>query len=138
MLSPEPEVVAAVRQLRYMDGLSCRVVGERFGVATRTINEWAPGRPGKVPNDKVRALFEASPMSAGDVARAVGWWKMCGPPRRRHFVDGVRVLRTLGLAPEVSRGRQTLRSMIDAETAGDLAEAMGFGRWEALPDDRHA
>jgi hypothetical protein len=52
--------------------------------------------------------------------------------------DGQRVLRTLGLADEWSHGRTVRRRLIDAETAGDLAEAMGFGRWEALPDDRHA
>jgi hypothetical protein len=131
-----PETLAEIRELRYLDGLSCRVVGERFGLGERMVNRLAPGWPGKVPNDRVRALFERSPMSAGDVARAVGWHSTGG--KGTTGCSGQRVLRTLGLADEWSHGRVIRRRLVDAETAMLLAEAMGFGRWEALPDDRHA
>lgn len=131
-----PGAVAQIRELRYMDGLSCPVVAQLLGMNRSTVNRLAPGKPGKVLNDRVRALFEASPMSSVDVARALGW------ERRGGFgvmaADGALVMRTLGLKSEVSRGYSTRRRWIDAETAGDLAEAMGHARWEALPDDRHA
>ena len=97
----------------------------------------------KIPNDKIRAIFEASPMSAADVARGMGWEcsnnigrsRMRGTPGTK-IADSSRVKRTLGLVPDVSgRGHRTIRELIDPNTAGRLAEAMGHGQWEAMPDD---
>ena len=130
-----PEVVEQIRELRYMDGLPCHLVVASLGVCDLTVRKYAPGYPGKVSNVKVRALFEQSPLSEVEVARRMGWRKKSGPPRRVEAGDGVRVLRALGLYEDRSRGYRSFRSMIDAEVAGDLAEAMGYGRWEALPDD---
>ena len=96
----------------------------------------------KVPNDKIRAIFEASPMSAADVARGMGWEcsnntgrsRMRGKPGTT-IADSSRVKRTLGLVPDIGRkGHRTARERIDPNTAGQLAEAMGHGQWEALPD----
>lgn len=126
-------VRAQIRELRYMDGWTCERVAGVTGIHPRTVGKIAPGRPGKVSNDRVRAMFERSRLSAHAVAQAMGWEKAAGDGRAS--ADGRRVLRALGLLPEVSRGYESFRSMIDAETAMLLAEAMGHAGWEALPDD---
>lgn len=131
-----PDVVERIRELRYMDGLSRAATGRLVGVGSTAVGRYAPGRPGKVPNGKARALFERSALSAVDVARSMGWLHRNG--QGKIGADGLRVMRTLGLADDVSRGYRCRRQWIDAETAGDLAEAMGHARWEALPDDRWA
>lgn len=120
--------VARIRELRYMDGLSGPAVAKIVGCSTSTVRKYAPGQPGKVPNDKLRAAFVASGLSASEVARRVGWWA--------GSADGARVKRALGLLPTTNgRGRRQIRRLIDAEMAGMLAEAIGVEPWEVMPDD---
>ncbi|MCA1571670.1 MAG: hypothetical protein LC798_15420 [Chloroflexi bacterium] len=84
-------------------------------------------------NAPVRRLFEASSLTAVEVARRLGWQSRGGNGTRG--ADGVRVEKTLGLRDEYSHGCVSRRALIDAETAELLAEAMGYGRWQAYEDD---
>lgn len=130
------EDVERIRVLRYRDGLTAQEVGTRYGVTEPTIRYYAPGWPGKVPTDRVRSLFESSPLTAADVARRLGWMlqRRSGHRCGQVCADGSRVLRALGLALESSRGRRGYRALIDAETAALIAEALGHAAWEAFED----
>lgn len=122
--------VARIRELRYGDGLSSLVVAGMVGCSDRTIRKYAPGSPGRVPNDKLRAAFEASGLAAADVARRLGWDSGHGP-------DTSRVRRKLGLRTESSgkKGTRYRSRNIDAETVALMAEAIGVAPWEVMPDD---
>lgn len=128
--------IKRIRRLRYRDGLTIPATAAIIGCNISTVWRYAPGVIGKVPNDKLRAAFEASPMTASDVARRMGW--TC-PPRRaggRPRADSSRVKRSLGINPNVSpRGTRSYSRTIDAETAGLIAEALGLMAWEVMPDD---
>jgi hypothetical protein len=123
---------AMIRELRYKDGLTCNQTAMLASSNINTVQKVAPGRPGKVPNSAVRALFEEARsergLSASEVARRMGW-------RSGRSVDASRVLQTLGLRESIgTAGRRQYRTLIDAETAGLLAEAMGYQAWEANPE----
>lgn len=125
-----PLDIARIRKLRYRDGLMQREVAEIIGCDVKTVWRYAPGHIGKIPNDKVRAAFEASRLTAAQVARRMGW--MCAPGK----ADGARVKRALGILPDsYGPGIRSTRRLIDAETAGLLAEAIGVMAWEVMPDD---
>lgn len=124
--------VRAIRELRYLDGLTSRATARQLGIGQDTVLRYAPGWPGKIPNDRVRELFLTSGVSITDVARTLGWTYRC--PLYGERLDGYRVKRTLGIVPDKGR----LRSMIDVETAGLIAEACGFEAWQAMPDDQIA
>jgi hypothetical protein len=125
--------LAKIEELRYVDGLTGGEVARMFAVSARTIHHYAPGRPGKVSNTRVRAMFERSPMTAADVAREMGWLYEQNNVLK---ADTGRVRRALALVDDVSgrTGTRSRRTLIDAETAGLLAEAMGYEAWEAIPD----
>jgi hypothetical protein len=127
-----PRTVKRIRELRYLDGLSCPAVSRIVGVGVGTVNNIAPGKPGKVPNHLVREAFLSSNMTATQVAWSLGW--MSG----REKADGSRVKRALGLSPDVSgsTGRKSFRRMIDAEQAELIAEACGVAGWSVLPDEQ--
>ena len=126
--------VQHIRELRYQDGLSCPVVAQMVGCSESTVRYYAPGQPGKVPNDLLRAAFETSPMTAAELARAMGWWAPNGP--YPEVGDSSRVKRSLGLQVDVNgNGKRSVRTMIDAEMAGLMAEALGLGAWEIMPDE---
>lgn len=122
--------VRRIRELRYGDGLTLRAVAQIVGCSSEAVRCYAPGRPGKVPNDKLRAAFLASGLTAGEVGRRMGWLcRACG--------DAARVKRSLGLLPSGNKRRNrayTARN-IDAETAALMAEAIGVMPWEIMPDD---
>jgi hypothetical protein len=124
-----PDEIAWIRELRYMDGFTAQQVAEIVGRCIWTVRKYAPGWPGKVPVAPLREAFLASPMTAPDVAREVGWWLANGTP------DSSRVKRTLGINLETSRGRRYRRSLVDAETVQLIAEAIGVAPWSVLPDD---
>lgn len=134
-----PQTIASIRELRYTDGLTIMQTAQLVGCGHISVKRYAPGRPGKVPNDKLRATFEQSGVSAHEIALRLGW--TCAPgrsPTKRVTPggDGSRVKRTLGLLPDVNGGgRRSTRTMIDAETAGLIAEALGLAAWEVMPDE---
>jgi hypothetical protein len=123
--------VALIRKLR-ADGYFCREVADVVGCSIHTVNHYAPGHIGKVPVAPLREAFLASPMTAADVARELGWWA-------GRAADCSRVRRTLGLAPDISgsngRKRISWRRLVDAETVQLIAEAIGVSPWSVLPDD---
>jgi transcriptional regulator with XRE-family HTH domain len=123
-----PLDVKRIRKLRYRDGLTSPQVAKIIGCDESTVRYYAPGRIGKVPIDKLRAAFEASGLTAAEVARRMGWFD-------GRCADSARVKRALGIYPSISNGRRSPRRMIDAETAGLLAEAIGVMAWEVMPDD---
>lgn len=123
-----PLDIKRIRKLRYRDGLTIPATAEIVGCSEATVWHLAPGRPGKVPLDKLRGAFDASGLTATEVARRMGWLDGRSP-------DGARVKRALGIYPSISRGRRSPRRLIDAETAGLLAEAIGVMAWEVMPDD---
>ena len=121
--------VARIRALRYGDGLTMEVVARSVGRSVDTVKRYAPGRVGKVPNDKLRAAFEASGLPAAEVARRMGWWV-------GHDADGSRVKRTLGLLEDRNgKGHRARRRLVDAEIVALLAEAVGVASWEVMPDE---
>lgn len=122
--------VRRIRVLRYEDGLSAREVALLVGCHETTVWRIAPGRPGKVSNAAVRAIFEQSGLTAAEVARRMDWVD----PRSPGSGDSARVKRALGLLEDVNGGRRARRTRIDAETAGQLAEAMGHEAWEGCPE----
>jgi hypothetical protein len=116
--------IARIRELRYEDGLTLVETAREVGCSVFTVQRHAPGRPGKINNAKLREAFERSGKSAADVARAIGWWADVD-------ADVSRVRRTLGLRTDIDgRGHKSNRRLIDAETAGRLAEAIGVMPWE--------
>lgn len=123
--------VAAIRELRYIDGLTLWQVSARTGLSPQVIQYHAPGRPGKIDNASIRDAFVASTVTPTTIARALGWTFVdrsgCSKP------DVTRLKRTLGIVDTVGghhgQYRQR-RRMIDAETAGLIAEALGLQRWE--------
>lgn len=126
-----PEEQAAIRELRYMDGLSMPEVARITGRDLSTIRHWAPGYPGKIDNARLREAFLASGLGASEVARHVGWVLRRGG---RLDADTSRLRRSLGLCRESSRGSSgkhywTIRTRIDAETAGLIADAIGVAPW---------
>lgn len=76
-----------------------------------------------VDNSRLREAFLERDMTAGEVARNMGW------ARKRSGWDVIkaddsRVLRSLGLRGYVSNGRKIVRSKIEYDTAVQLALAM--------------
>jgi hypothetical protein len=116
--------IERMRKLRYQDGLSSPKTAEIIGCSPSAVRRYAPGRPGKVPNDKLRAAFLASGHSAAEVARRLGWtyartWQRANGTRVPYTgADGARVKHALG-----------------AETADLMAEAIGVMPWEVMPDE---
>ncbi len=118
--------IQSIRELRYEDGLTCLAVARLTSFHVTTIQRHAPGRPGKINNAKLREAFLASGLTAGQVARRMGWEhsKSRGP-------DTPRIKRTLGLLDEVNgRKFRSTRTLIDAETATLLADAIGIAPGE--------
>ena len=125
--------VARIRELRYGDGLSAARTAEVVGCCEGTVLRYAPGSPGRVPVAPVREAFEASRLTAADVARRLGWWD-------RGSADSARLKRALGINGNVPadpryRSRRYYSTLIDAETAALIAEAIGVAPWEVLPDE---
>jgi hypothetical protein len=118
-----------IRELRYADGLSVPVVVRITGRCYKTVRKYAPGSPGKVNNARLREAFLASGVQAVDVARQIGWWNFTEGYWK---ADGSRIKRTLGINPDISgQGKRSYRTLIDAETAALLAEAIpGIEPWE--------
>lgn len=134
--------VARIRELRYMDGLTSTEVAAVIGCSPQAVLWHAPGRPGKIDNTALREAFVASGKSASEVARALCWMIVRDPARAaassrsRASYDVTRVKRTLGLTPDVNgRGKRSPRTLIDAETAALMAEAIGVMPWEVMPDE---
>lgn len=128
--------IQRIREARYSDGLSIPATAQKLGVSEWAVSTYAPGRPGKVSNELVRAVFVRSGLSAAKVAQDIGW---LGKGR---YGDGVRLRRALGLQSEAGKKDRTtgeytwgFRRTIDAETAGLIAEACGVGAWEVMPSD---
>lgn len=126
----DADEVEAIRRMR-SDGYTISTVAETLGHNERTVWRYAPGRPGKVPVAPLREAFLASPLTATDVARSLGWWENRGWP------DGARVKRALGLLPDISgtTHRRTYRNLTDAETVQLIAEAIGVAPWSVMPDE---
>lgn len=107
----------------------------RVCVVCRLPSESAPVRDSSavcrwmgVDNAPLRDAFVASRLSAGAIARELGWFYSRGGGLH---ADTARVKRTLGLLDDVSRaGHRTTRRRVDIETVGRIADAMGLGRWE--------
>lgn len=119
--------IRRIRELRYGDGLTALRVADIVGCSRQTVWRYAPGMPGKIPNNKLRAAFKASSVTATGVARAMGWDSGKG-------ADSSRVNRTLGLTPDINgKGNASTRTYIDAETASLMAEAIGVMPWEIMP-----
>lgn len=118
--------VARIRKLRYEDGLTAAAVARLVGCSESAIRRRAPGWPGKVPVAPVREIFLASGLTAAEVARRLDWFD-------RGLGDSNRVKRSLGINEDSSRGKRFRRKLIDAETAGLIAEACGHSRWEIEP-----
>lgn len=86
-----------------------------------------------VDNTALREAFESSGLTAGDVARRMGWTRRQGKTRKDGrragpwmCADISRVKRALGLNPEGgSRNGGKMRREIDYDTALRLAEAIG-------------
>lgn len=130
-----------MRSLRYEDGLSAAATAAIIGCGVSAVYRYAPGRPGKVPNDKLREAFERSGITAAEVARRMGWvhastWQRADGTKCPDVSDSSRVKRALGIMSDINgRGVRSIRNLIDAETAGLMAEALGLMAWEVLPDD---
>jgi hypothetical protein len=120
--------IARIKRMR-ADGHTAKEAAEAVGCARVTAGHIAPGRPGKVPNDRLREAFLASDRTAADVARALGW-------DSGHGADTSRVRRTLGLLDDIAgqRGHRSRRRLIDWETGSLIAEAIGVMPWEVLDD----
>lgn len=135
-----PDLIARIRELRYVDGLSCPAVGEMLGLSPHVVQKAAPGYPGKIDNAKLREAFERSGVSATWVAREIGWLALQGkwnPDRTKRWQwysgDGSRVRRTLGLTDgtTIKQGRtfRYRQTRIDAESAARIAEVIGVAPW---------
>jgi hypothetical protein len=119
--------IARIREMR-ADGHTQEATAAAVGCHPFTVRKYAPGYPGKVPNDRLREAFLASGRSPADVARVIGWRGTNGTP------NGGRVRQTLGLNADGSRGRRRYRRLIDWETGSLIAEAIGVMPWEVLED----
>jgi hypothetical protein len=127
--TPDP-VIHEILTLRHQDGLSARRVAVMLGISQWTVLRYAPGRPGKVPVAPLREAFLASPLTAAHVARQLGWWDHKGSG------DATRVKHTLGLLDDVNgHGIRSRRTMVDAETVMQMAEAIGVSPWAVLPEE---
>ena len=125
-----PQEISRIRALRYEDGLTMEEVARITGRSHMTVRRHAPGRPGKVPVAPLREAFLASPFTAADVARELGWF-LSG-----NRVDTSRVKRTLGIYPDInSHGVVSHRQYADAELVQRIAEAINISPWSVLPDD---
>jgi hypothetical protein len=129
--------VRQIRELRYMDGLTQMEVAQHVGCYITTVRKYAPGYPGKIDNTLLREAFLRSGLTGTEVARRIGWtcqmskrsrdgaklWRWDAP-------DGARVRKALGLVDDVNgRGWRSRRTMIDAEAAALMAEAIGVAPW---------
>jgi transcriptional regulator with XRE-family HTH domain len=119
--------IARIRRLRYEDGLSSGQVAAIIGCSPSTVLNHAPGRPGKVPVAPLREAFLRSGVTAASVAFTLGWME-------RGKRDGARVKRTLGILDDINHGHPSRRTMVDAEIVMLIADAIGVGAWEVLPD----
>lgn len=125
--------IKRIRQLRYQDGLSAHATAKHIGCSMHTVWRYAPGRPGKIPNDKLRAAFLESNVTAAELCRQVGWTYQCDG---RDKANSAALKRTLGiLSSRNPSGGRCYRHMIDAEMASVLAEALGLMAWEIMPDE---
>lgn len=123
--------VKQIRELRYMDGLTCEATAQIIGCTADTVGRYAPGKPGKVPVAPLREAFLASGMTAADVARGMGW--VHGSRRK---ADSAGVQKTLGLRDTIKGGgSRSRRVLVDAETVALMAEVIGLAPWQVLPDD---
>lgn len=82
----------------------------------------------RVPVSILRDRYEASPVTASDLARELGWYA-CGSP------DSSRVKRSLGLIMETSGPRygkrvRKFRKTMDIDTAERIGDALGMAWWE--------
>lgn len=124
--------IARIRDLRYAHGLTIAETVAYVGRSPLTVQRVAPGRPGKVDNAALREAFLRSGRSAADVARAAGWTFESGG---RINADTSRVRRALGLIDDVTAGgRRSRRTLIDAETAEILADAIGVAPWTVIEE----
>jgi hypothetical protein len=116
------------------DGHTIAATARMTGFSAYAVAKVKSGYIGKVPNDRLRAAFLESGVSAPDVARSLGWRS------GRHDADGARVRRTLGINDDIcSRtGNRARRRLIDWETASLIAEAIGVAPWSVLDDDLEA
>lgn len=126
--------IEMLRELRYVDGLTIPEAARRSGLSMCSVGRYAPGRPGKVPNEPARLVLERSRRTPGEVAREIGWLDSRGR------ADSTRLKRALGMMDETSRkpsGKvyRYRRQSVDAEVASMVAEACGVGAWEVLPDE---
>lgn len=121
---------ARIRELRYMDGMTCDDAALLMGCSPATIRMIAPGRPGKIDNTLLREAFLASGRTAYEVALRLGWYAGSKP-------DGTTVKRTLGLVETIGGHRRyrQYRCLIDAETAGLIADAIGVAPWSVGCND---
>lgn len=127
--------VLQIRRLR-ADGLSAPQVARIVGCSDGTVRKIVPGYIGKVPVAPLREAFLASGKTAVAVAKAAGWFCSNGVSE---YPDSSRVKRTLGLLPDVNgKGIQSRRTLVDAELAAILAEAVGVMPWEVMPDEQQA
>lgn len=122
------EEIQEIRELRYGDGLTREATAALVGRSPWTVGRYAPGRPGKVDNAALREAFERSGLTVAEVARRMNWWWVRNDGHLN--ADGSRVKRTLGLLDDLNRCGRSRRRLIDAETAGLLAEAIGVMSWE--------
>src|SRR4051812_28234305 len=94
-----------IRELR-ADGYTATATAEIVGCSATTVKHYAPGRIGKVPVAPLREAFLASPLTAADVARELGWWA-------GKDADVSRVRRTLGLLDDVNgAGKRSRRTLV--------------------------
>lgn len=114
-----------ILRLRYRDGFTQAEVARITGRNRETVRLIAPGRVGKIDNARLREAFAQSGLTAAEVARRLGW-------RAGTSWDGSRVNRWLGVTLDRSgtRKARSYRRLIDAETAGLIAEAIGVEPWE--------
>lgn len=124
-----PREVALIHEMR-ADGYTAQQVAATIGCHHNTVLHHAPGRVGKVPVAPLREAFLHSPMTAADVARALGWWDGKG-------ADSGRVKRTLGLCDDIGGHGSPARprTLVDAENVQRIAEAIGIAPWAVMPDD---
>ena len=141
-VGPFPRAIPAsvkrrIRYLRYVEGLSSVQVAALAGMSPAAVRGVAPGRVGKIDNAKLREAFERSGLSAGDVARSIGWTyeRASGPKAGATCADDTRVRRALGLQDDVAHGCRGRRVLIDAETAALIAEAIGVAPWSVGCDE---